>query len=387
MPPALHLTGGRLLLDDGVVHTSLTIAQGQITAIGGAVPPGARQIDLAGLLVLPGAVDLHGDAFERCLFPRPGVSIPAGIALRDADRQVLAAGITTAYHAVTLGWEPGPRGTNGATALIDAIAAARPRLGAETRLHLRFEVTHVDGVAPALDWIARRRVDLIAFNDHAAYQAHEARERPAKLAAYVARTGLTAAAFIALAEQALDRREAAAEGIARLASAARAQGLPMASHDDASPAQRADWHALGCGIAEFPLDITTAAAARAAGAEVMMGAPNVLRGGSHDHRLSATEAVRAGHVTLLSSDYHYPALTAAPFRLRLDLREAWPLVSANPARAAGLADRGRIASGLRADLALVDDTLPGEPMVMATLVAGRTAFAARDLALAEKDRP
>jgi alpha-D-ribose 1-methylphosphonate 5-triphosphate diphosphatase len=154
----------------------------------------------------------------------------------------------------------------------------------------------------------------------------------------------------------------------------------MLSHDDEMPEMRQRFAALGCNISEFPLDRATAEAARALGNEVVMGSPNVLRGGSHCGRLGAADSVAGGLCSILCSDYYYPAPLHATFRLVaqgiVDIEEAWRLVSANPAKAVGLVDRGEIAPGKRADLVVVDDSDPDFPRVVATLVAGKMVYAA-----------
>ena len=122
--------------------------------------------DAGGYLVLPGIVDLHGDAFERQLMPRPGVHFAPVPALLETDRQLLANGITTAYHGVTLSWEPGLRGIEAAREFLAALSAVRPRLGADARLHLRFECFNLDAVEEVVSWIEAGRIDLLAFNEH-----------------------------------------------------------------------------------------------------------------------------------------------------------------------------------------------------------------------------
>jgi alpha-D-ribose 1-methylphosphonate 5-triphosphate diphosphatase PhnM len=123
-------------------------------------------IDAGCFLVLPGIVDLHGDAFERQLMPRPGAHFAPVPALLETDRQLLANGITTAYHGVTLSWEPGLRGIEAAREFLAALSAARPRLGADTSLHLRFECLNLDAVEEVVSWIEAGRIDLLAFNDN-----------------------------------------------------------------------------------------------------------------------------------------------------------------------------------------------------------------------------
>jgi alpha-D-ribose 1-methylphosphonate 5-triphosphate diphosphatase len=152
----------------------------------------------------------------------------------------------------------------------------------------------------------------------------------------------------------------------------------MLSHDDPDPETRLAYRAMGCHVAEFPETEETARVAREAGEAVVMGAPNVVRGGSHNGSICAAEMIGQGLCDVLASDYYYPAQLMAAFRLvrdrPLDLAEAWALISGNAARAVGLDDRGVIADGKRADLVLIDDRNEELPKVSATLVAGRLAY-------------
>jgi alpha-D-ribose 1-methylphosphonate 5-triphosphate diphosphatase len=163
--------------------------------------------------------------------------------------------------------------------------------------------------------------------------------------------------------------------VARLAKAARDASVRMLSHDDESPAMRKAFRAQGVGIAEFPVNEETAREAAEAGDFIVFGAPNVVRGGSHTGWTKAADMIAKGYCSILASDYYYPAQLLAAFRLAgdgvLPLAEAWNLISAAPARAAGLADRGVLAEGRRADVILVDDQLPLRPRIVAVIAAGR----------------
>jgi alpha-D-ribose 1-methylphosphonate 5-triphosphate diphosphatase len=378
----LACLAGRVLLADGVIRPAeITIEQGHIAAV---APIDAVPIDTGAddsLLVLPGIVDLHGDAFERQLMPRPGVHFPYVPALVETDRQMLANGITTAYHGLTLSWEPGLRGAEAARRFLSALAAARPHLGCDTRLHLRFETSNLDMVDEVEAWLAEDKIDLLAFNEHIDGIARDVQTE--KIGEYLGRTRLDAPALRALVARVLARSGEIPAAVARLASAAVKAGVPIASHDDDSPQTRARFRALGCRISEFPFDRDTAAEAIAAGDTTVLGAPNVMRGGSHARRLSASEAAAAGLCLVLTSDYYYPALLHAPFLLEqqgaLSFAKGWDLVSRNAARAVGLADRGAIAPGLRADLVLVDDSDRTLPVIRASIVAGELRFASTTL--------
>ncbi|MBI1206368.1 MAG: alpha-D-ribose 1-methylphosphonate 5-triphosphate diphosphatase [Azospirillum sp.] len=378
------IEGGKVLTADGVfAECAVTIEDGRIAALGDAPDYAGRRWQAGGRLVLPGIVDLHGDAFERQLMPRPGVAFPFPLALADTDRQLVANGITTAFHGVTYSWEPGLRGRDSALAVLAAVEAARPWLACDTRIHLRFETFNLAAEREVADWLAAGRIDLLAFNDHIEHIA-EKLAAAGDLGVFTGRTGLTASAFRLLFEDVRERRREVPAAIERLAAAARAVGLPMASHDDESPEMRAWFHQRGCRLCEFPVDAATATAAREQGDPVILGAPNVVRRGSHCGRLAAADAVDQRLCSVLASDYHYPALVAAAFQLvrerRCRLAEAWALVSANPAAAAGLADRGVLEPGRRADLVVVEDRWPAAPPeVVATVAAGRPVFMAADL--------
>ncbi len=378
----LVLTKGRVLLPEGgFEEATVVVEEGRIAEVRDNAPAGGQVIDAGGLFVLPGIVDLHGDAFERQLMPRSGVFFPHDLALLETDRQLVANGITTAYHGLTWSWEPGLRGREAALRFMDEFAAARALLACDTRLHLRFEVQALDDVHDVAGLIAAGRVDLLGFNDHIELMTRKL-DNYDKMSGYLARSGLDRAGFVARLEAARARNPEVPAGLARLAAAARAAGLPMASHDDPDPEVRRAFHALGATLSEFPLSIETAAAAAEAGDAVILGAPNALRGRSHDKRLTVSEAVACGLCHVLTSDYYYPALLQAPFCLdrggAMPLDAAWRLVSENPARAAGLTDRGRIAPGQRADLVLVDASAP-LPRTAMVIIAGRPAFAAPSL--------
>jgi alpha-D-ribose 1-methylphosphonate 5-triphosphate diphosphatase len=381
---SLILINLRALLPDGTVgRAELRLEGTRIVELAPRVAgDGRRRLDGMGLLLLPGIIDLHGDAFERQLMPRPNIHVAPEIGLIESDRQLLANGITTAYHGVTLSWEPGLRGVDAGRAFLKALGAVRARLACDTRVHLRFEQYNIDAAVEVEDWIEQGLIDLLAFNEHTGDIARHV--ELGKTGSYSARTGLDGAAFAALLERVRARRDEVPAVSARLAALARQRNLPMASHDDASVEMRMHFHALGCRISEFPFDDATARAAIAVGDKVVLGAPNVIRGGSHAGRLVAADAVRLGLCSVLTSDYYYPAQLHAAFALVragvVGLPAAWDLVSANAAAAVGLADRGTIAPGRRADLVLVDDRDPGLPTVAATVAAGRLVYAGPTLA-------
>lgn len=379
---SLHITGGEVLAETPV-RADLVTDGATIAGLDGAAPAGALRLDATGLHVLPGIVDCHGDAFERHIMPRPGVSFAIDLALRDADRAILASGITTAFHGVTWSWEPGLRGAENARLLVERIAALAPELGADTRFHLRHETFNLDAEAEIADWLGTGRVGVLAFNDHTG-GILKARNRPDKIAKMVERTGLTHEDFMALVENVWNRREEVPGSIERLAAAARAAGIPVMSHDDMTPQMRRWYRGLGVAVAEFPINEATTREAAAHGEAIVFGAPNVVRGGSHIDCPAAAEMVRAGLCTILASDYYYPALPLAPFILAREgaasFAAAWRLVSRGPAEALGLTDRGVIAPGKRADLVLMAPE--PQPRIVATIAGGKLVHLADQRILA-----
>ena len=377
----LLITGGDVLSGgEFLPGGSVMVCGGTILSVGQefAMEDGMRGRGLAvfnakGLKILPGIVDLHGDAFERQLMPRPGVHFPHALALMETDRQMLGNGITTAFHGLTWSWEPGLRGKPAAHAFMAALAEVRNRLGCDTRLHLRFETHNLDDLDEVEACLESGMVDLLAFNDHTGHLTEEIKQTR-KAESLAGRSGLGVEEYRSRLEAVLSRTGEVPEALARLSRVAR-EGLPMASHDDDTPETRAWYRGLGCRIAEFPTSYEAARAAKAHGDHVVMGAPNALRGKSHtSSRVDARTAVAQGLCDILASDYYYPALLEAPFVLAregiLPLAEAWKLVAENPAKAAGLHDRGRLAPGLRADMVLVDDGGPS-PKAVAVLAGGR----------------
>ena len=373
-----EIRNGRILYPDG------TLAVGSICLEDDCIKNfdtrGDRVIDAGGRLVLPGVVDIHGDAFERIIMPRPESALPHEIAFGEADRQLLANGITTAYFGISVTWEyfKKLRNDREARELLERFHLMKPRLRCDARAHLRFEIYHAEAVGWIGEAMERGIIDLISFNDHLSYIDSELK-KPEKLLRFMSQTGLSEAATVKLYHDMGRRKDEALQGVATLAVQALRLGVPMASHDEEEASVRQWYHDLGCRICEFPCNAETAAAAVDLGDPVVLGAPNAVKGTSLYNRLSSRQAVRDGLCQILASDYYYPSLIQAAFlceRLGIcDLPEAWKLVSRAPAQACGLFDRGWLEPGLRADLILVNDDNPELPEVTATIVRGDIRYA------------
>lgn len=400
------IEGAEVVIDDRLARVSVRLEEGRIA--GFEMPrDGARVVDARGLLLAPALVDIHGDAFERQLMPRPGVFFPVEAAMLETDRQLAANSIATAYHALTLSWEPGLRSVERGERVVDALGALAHRLTVENRLQLRWE-TFCFEARPLLERaLAEPLTPSVAFNDHTTMAlldpAVPLQERPfdlvpdypltdmghpsfaEKMEGRAKRSGLGADAFVRLISDVWNRRPEVPKVIAEVAGMGRARSAPMLSHDDSQSDTRAFYRGHGAKISEFPMNRRVAEAAREGGDWIVFGAPNATRGGSHLGSPGAAEMIANDLCDILASDYFYPAMLAAIARLLADgvapLPALWNLVSANPADASGLADRGRIAPGLRADLVLLDWPEGGVPAAVLTLRQGRVAYAARDFGL------
>lgn len=367
-----RLEGGEIIRPAGAETGALVLENGIIVEDDrseGAV------IDARGLLVLPGIVDIHGDGFERQIQPRPRVAFPIDVALRETDSQLIHNGITTAYHGMTVSWEPGLRGIDAARSFIEALRDIRPNLACDTKLHIRWETFALDVLDEVTGWLDAEPNPIFALNDHTSPVMEGAEAQLRKLGNMASRAGLSEDAYKTKLAETWARRDQVPDAIERAADRVRAADAVLFAHDEASPQARAAFRALGARVSEFPMTEDTARAARDAGEHTILGAPNVVRGGSHNGAMDATEAVLSGLCSVLTSDYYYPATLLAPFKLAaeygLPIADTWALVSRNPAEAARLDDRGVLESGRRADVLLVDATDPLAPQVVCCFVGGR----------------
>ncbi|WP_128905532.1 alpha-D-ribose 1-methylphosphonate 5-triphosphate diphosphatase [Halorubrum amylolyticum] len=375
--------GGRVVIGgDRIVRVDRGAARDTRGSAGDA--RGSTTVDADGRVVMPGIVDLHGDDIEHHRAPRAGASVDARTALTAADRANLLNGVTTKFHAVAFEESPAD-GRTLETAEEVAVEIGREgyTLG-DNRLHARCELA--DASADAVEGVVDRvGIDLLSVMHHApgdgqyddeAFERHYVEDRnwPAESVDDVIET-----------RRSLDRSDRD-DRIRRIADLARRADVPLASHDDESARDVERMAAHGTDISEYPLTREAARRATDLGLATVMGAPNLVRGGSLWDNLGARAAVDDGLVDVLCADYHPQSLLAAPF---VDTGE--PLstrvnrVTRNPAAAAGLDDRGRIAEGARADLIVVDPN--GTPTVDRVFVAGAEALRADRTATADRRAP
>lgn len=366
------LTNARIVTADAEFDGTVVLRGSHIAEVADGRSHAASAIDLEGDYLVPGLVELHTDNMEKHFAPRPGVKWPSVSAVMAHDTQIGAAGITTVFDSLALGDVHGRSDrVQNRERMIEAVCSASDRrmTRAEHRIHLRCEITAEDAVDAVDKWIDLPLVGLVSINDHTPGQRQFL--DPEKLKQYyMGKYAMTDAQFEAFSQHATElHHRNAAKHRAEIVSRAQARVLPIASHDDATRAHVREAVENGMTIAEFPTTHEAAEASREAGLAVLVGAPNLVLGGSHSGNIAAIDLLRAGHVDILSSDYVPASLMESVFKLPsagigISLPQAVRLASFNPARAVGLGDRGEIAADRRADLVRVR-TVDGAPVVRA----------------------
>jgi alpha-D-ribose 1-methylphosphonate 5-triphosphate diphosphatase len=349
----------RIVLVDRVIEYGwIAFADGRIAEVGeGNAPAGSE--DAAGDLIMPGLIELHTDHLEAHYVPRPNVFWNPIASVISYDGQLATAGITTALDSLRVWCEDGAEEVDGrAGVLAEAITSARDAnlLRADHFLHLRCEIPMPSVVAEAKELIGRPDVRLMSLMDHTPGQRQFRDE--VKLRDYYRGkgAGMTDAELDVLFERRFAYQKAyAAANMREIVALARQYEIPLASHDDTTEENVTDAIRERVSVAEFPTTIEAARGLHQAGIGILMGAPNVVRGGSHSGNIAAVDLAREGLLDILSSDYIPSSLLMAALQLpqrvpAIDLPSAVRTVTKTPAEAVGLADRGEIVAGRRADL-------------------------------------
>ncbi|MEZ5722449.1 MAG: alpha-D-ribose 1-methylphosphonate 5-triphosphate diphosphatase [Paracoccaceae bacterium] len=376
--PDMIFTNARIVLDTEVIHGTVTVNDGHIARVdhGGTAVPGA--LDLAGDLLIPGLIELHTDNLERHIEPRPGVDWPHAAGILAHDGELASTGITTVFDALRVGSiHSGGKGNYGkyarqvASEIMSLRAAGALRIN--HYIHLRAEICSETLVDEMAEFGPEDRVGIVSLMDHTPGQ-RQFRD-VSKLKQYVAKKrAMTDAEFDDHVSHLRGLQDAhGARHEAEAVAAARRYGAVIASHDDTTADHVAVSAGHGIRLAEFPTTLEAAQACHGHGIKVMMGAPNLIRGGSHSGNVAAQALAETGLLDIVSSDYVPSALMSSAFLLADlwdDLPRAVATVTANPARAANLGDRGRIAEGLHGDLVRVG-RVEGTPVVRGVWCHGR----------------
>lgn len=374
-PSSLRLVGATVLRDGQMQDRSVAIEDGRISR--GPLP----EVDLTGYYVLPGIVDLHGDAFERHLFPRPPAAVPIRTALLATDRDAAANGVTTAWLTQGWSWEGGIRGPDHAETLLRALDAYRGEALTDLRVQLRCETHTTDTLDRLLATVRRHQVDYVVFNNQLDRAVETSRVDPARVAAWARQAGCQPERYHDGLRRAQEQARDVPRYLCRLAEAFDTLGISYGSHDDCDGETREYYTQIGAKICAFPTRRAAAALARAVGDPILMGAPNIVLGGSQSGNVAAKDLVEERLCDALVSDYHYPSLAQAAFRLVsdgvLDLPRAWAMISAVPAAILRLPDRGVIDYGRRADLVVIHAATNA---VEATICGGRITHLAGEAA-------
>ena len=353
------LKNAQIVLEDEIVSGSLCVRDGRIHAIDSG--SSASGEDMEGDYLIPGLVELHTDHLESHYSPRPGIRWDMLAAIQAYDAQVASSGITTVFDCLRIGFETDALFNPGEMrVLAETMHKAQKdgRLRSEHMLHLRCEVsteTVMDEFAAFddLDYVR-----LASLMDHAPGQ-RQFQKMDQYILYYKTKRGLTDEEFDAYVnERKAQSAKYSSKHRTAIAEICKARGIAIASHDDATIEHVNEAIAFGVRLAEFPTSMEAARASHEAGMSVLMGAPNVVRGGSHSGNVSARELAEIGVLDVLSSDYVPISLIHAPFVLAsgtdgMTLPDAIAMVTSTPARTVGLEDRGRFEAGLRADIVRV----------------------------------
>jgi alpha-D-ribose 1-methylphosphonate 5-triphosphate diphosphatase len=353
------LRNARIVLGDEVVHGSVMLADGVIRS----VDAGSSAIgeDMEGDYLIPGLVELHTDHLEGHYSPRPKVRWNPIAAVMAHDAQMAASGVTTVFDTLRIGMDRDSEMTTPDMRLLaDAIgdSSRQGMLRTDHYLHLRCEVSSPDCLESFWHFGEHEKVRMASLMDHAPGQRQFAKLEAYSIY-YQGKLKMSDEEFRVFCERRIEEsRDFAHKHREAISAACRHRGVILASHDDATTEHVDEAIAQGVRVAEFPTTVEAARASHEAGMAVLMGSPNLVRGGSHSGNVSARKLAEAGLLDILSSDYIPYSMLQAAFLLAdvvkpISLPQAIATVTRNPARAAMLDDRGEISQGLRADLVRV----------------------------------
>lgn len=375
------ITNVNLVLENEVIRGSVELRDGVIANMSDSTSQLPGAFDGENGFLMPGLIELHTDNLEKYFTPRPKVNWPPLSAMSAHDTQLIGSGITTVLDAVALGdYRDGNRQEN-LDQFINTVAESQKRglTRAEHRIHLRCEVPHSTTVGLFERYVNMPEVQLVSLMDHAPGQ-----RQFVNLDKY--RTYYQGKYNMTNAEMAVYEKDQVAQSQRwskqnrdEITRQCRELNIPTASHDDATSAHVTESKELGMVIAEFPTTVEAAKRSHELGLKVMMGAPNVIRGGSHSGNVAAHELASLGVLDILSSDYYPVSLLDAVFTLvydernNLDVAQAVQLATLNPAQALGLHDRGVIVEGKRADLVLAH-RVDGHQLVSRVWREGKKVF-------------
>ncbi len=373
-------------------NTSVLVEHGLITHIAPQIDQehAGLVIDAGGAIVMPGIIDIHTDALDAEIIPRPGADIPIAVAFRELERKMSGCGFTTVYHSMHLGYgtaEMESRSKYGRGEVFETVyRELKGNTLLNNKIHLRFELSGVSAYDTCMELINKGYISLLSVMDHTPGQGQFSREKAIQ---FFVKLGNSREDAVRLLEEKLSQPIIEGEKLEALIRRAKELHIPVASHDDDTIEKVGYMHSLGVGICEFPITLETAMHATELGMHVVGGASNILRGGSLSGNLNMKDAILADAVDTLCSDYYPPAILHSVFKLYnedgIPLHEAVNMASLNPAKAVGISHHtGSIEIGKDADLLIVK-LFDNIPMVTHTIVKGHIVAQASNKVNYNKD--
>jgi alpha-D-ribose 1-methylphosphonate 5-triphosphate diphosphatase len=371
-------TNAKVVGPDEIFGGTVVTRNGLVADVSAGMSSIAAAVDLEGDYLVPGLVEIHTDNLEHNVMPRPAVMWPVAEAIIAHDAQMALSGVTTVFDALTVGGTQ--RNAFRAQLLPKTVvfleeAIAQQRLRAEHFLHLRCEISAADMIERLEPVSEHALVELVSIMDHTPGQRQWIDVEKYRYRNKT-RLGLSEAEADSLVRRKFEEQALYAGGNrAAVLNLLKQRPLPLASHDDTTAADIDDAVSMGATISEFPTTEVAAATARAKALSIVMGAPNIVLGGSHSGNVSASDLAARGHLDILSSDYVPASLVQACWMLHrtlsIPLHITIGMVTHKPARTVGFSDRGTIAVGQRADLAHIGVMSGGLPVVRAVWRAGQ----------------
>lgn len=358
-------------------EASLKIEDGIISKIReGNIKHGGLKINAKGRYILPGFIDMHSDAIETEIKPRPNSFFPLNIAIFELDKKLAACGITTIFHSISFAeGEIGIRSNKIAADIINEVNRLASKLNVKTNIHARFEITDREAVPYLEDFINNREIHLLSLMDHTPGQG-QFKEIASFKSFYGTVYKKSDKELDGIIDKKLIAREEMKTYIEQVINLCKTMNIPLASHDDDSK-EKIQWLTKkDIRITEFPVNMGAVVAAKEMGIYVCFGSPNILRGNSHSKNLSARDAILSGYGDIICSDYSPMTLLHAVFTLFSisSFHEVVNMTSLNPAMALGISEKvGSIEEGKDADIILVDIS-DEVPMIMKTFVSGKEVF-------------
>lgn len=364
------------VLVDGKFQGADIVIQGSIITAVEAYKSLDVAIDLGERRIVPGFVDLHSDAIEKEIEPRPGARFPTSMAVIELDKKLSMAGITTMYHAIGFNDEElqKGRGTEQSKALIEEIAEAnKQHLGVDNLVHARFEITSETSLPTIKKLVVDKKVDMLSIMDHSPGQG-QFKTIEAWKKYHLKTYQINDSEVDAYLEEKQSKDKV---GIVEdLVAFGLSHNITVLSHDDDCEDKLNTLKVLGITFSEFPLSVEVAKKAKELGISTGMGAPNVVRGGSQSGNIAAKELVKKGVCDYLCSDYHPASMLLSPYRLKEDIKfsleDGFAMVSSTPAKLSGLNDRGEIKEGKLADIVIIDES--HFPKVVMTFKDGEIVY-------------